>query len=156
VDKNQWDKVADVQEGRMFACGAATKDRLFVAGGLDRQGMTSNTCEVYNEATDEWHFISNLNANPSFLSSMVCCDGKVYVMGGCYASDSHRVECYDPDNDEWKVKTTLPLRLPVGPIGQYYLKACSIAVSTRSLNKLSMTLLSRTDLRGDKTKCVMM
>ncbi|XP_020624389.1 kelch-like protein 12 [Orbicella faveolata] len=157
VNQNQWDKVADVQEGRMFACGAATKDRLFIAGGLDREGMTSNTCEVYNETTDEWHFIANLNANPSFLSSMVCCDGKVYVLGGCYDNDSHHaVECYDPDNDEWKVKTKLPFRFPVAAIGQYYLQACSMTIFTRSLNKLPMTLLSRSGLRGDKTKCVMM
>ena len=157
VNQNQWDKVADVQEGRMFACGTATKETLFIAGGLDREGMTSNTCEVYNETTNEWHFIANLNANPSFLSSMVCCDGKVYVLGGCYDNDSPQtVECYDPDNDEWKVKTKLPFRLPVGPIGRYYSQACSMTVFTRSLKELPMTLLSRPGLRTDKTKCVMM
>lgn len=157
VNENQWDKVADVQEGRMFACGAATKDRLFIAGGLDREGMTSNTCEVYNETTDEWHFIANLNASPSVLSSMVSCDDKVYVLGGCYDNDSYQtVECYDPDNDEWKVKTKLPFRLPVGPVQRYYLQACSMSVFTRSLNKLPMTLLSRPGLRGGKTKCVIM
>ena len=157
VGQNQWDKVADVQEGRMFACGAATKDKLFIAGGLDGEGMALNTCEVYNETTDEWHFIANLNASPSFLSSMVRCDGKVYVLGGCYDSNSHQtVECYDPDNDEWKVKTKLPFHLPVGPIERYCLKACSMTVFTRSLNKLPMTLLSRPGLRGDKAKCVMM
>ena len=157
VSQNQWNKVADVQEGRMFACGAATKDKLFIAGGLDREGMTSSTCEVYNETTDEWHFIAKLNASPSFLSSMVCCDGKVYVLGGCYDNDSHQtVECYDPDNDEWKVKTKLPFHLPVGPIERYCLKACSMTVFTSSLNKLPLTLLPRSGLRGGKAKCVMM
>lgn len=161
VNKNQWDKVADVQEGRMFACGAATKDRLFIAGGLDRERMILNTCEVYNEAIDEWHFIANMNANPNFFSSMVCCDGKVYVLGGCYDNDSPQtVECYDPDSDEWKVKTTLPFSIPMGPIGLYYLHACSMTVFTRYLSKLPMTLLSpsgRSVRRGhDKAKCVTM
>ena len=156
LNQNQWEKVADAQEGRMFACGAATKDRLFIVGGLDREGMTSNTCEVYNETRDEWHFIANLNANPSFLSSMVCCDGKVYVLGGCYDNESHHtVECYDPDNDEWKVNTELPFHIPMGN-GLYYLHASSMTVFTRSLNKRPMTLLSRPGLWVDKTKCVVM
>jgi len=152
LNKNQWDKVADAQEGRMFACGAATKDRLFIAGGLNREGMTSNTCEVYNETADEWHFIANLNAYPSFLSSMVCCDCKVYILGGCISQQT--VECYDPDNDEWKVKTNLPFRFPAKAF--YYSHACSMTVFTRSLNKRPMALLSRSSLRGDKTKCVIM
>lgn len=154
LNQNHWDKVADAQEGRMFACGTATKDRLFIAGGSNREGMISNTCEVYNETADEWHFIANLNANPSFLSSMVCCDYKVYVLGGCNSQQT--VECYDPDNNEWKVKTNLPFRFPAKALYRYYLHACSMTVFTRSLSKRPMTLLSRSILRGDKTKCVIM
>lgn len=34
---------------------------------------------------------------------MVCCDGNLYLLGGCYGSDFEVVivECYDYDNDEW-------------------------------------------------------
>lgn len=49
--------------------------------------MILNICEVYNEIIDEWYFIVNLNVSLSVLSSMVCCDGKVYVLGGCYDND---------------------------------------------------------------------
>lgn len=71
----------------MFVCGVVMKDRLFIVGGFDWEGMIFNICEVYNEIIDEWYFIVNLNVSLSVLSSMVCCDGKVYVLGGCYDND---------------------------------------------------------------------
>ncbi|KAL9955528.1 hypothetical protein ACROYT_G036864 [Oculina patagonica] len=157
VKNNRWDKVADVQEGRMFACGAATKDRLIVAGGLDPEGMTSNTCEMYNETTNEWLFIANLSSKPNFLSSMVCCDDKVYVLGGCYGSSPNEtIECYDPVNDEWKEKTKLPFRIPLESRGRYFLHACSMTFFTPSLSNIPITWLSRPGRRDDKHKCVTM
>ena len=155
---NQWDKVADIQEARMFACGAATKEKLFIAGGLDRGGMTTtNTCEVYNETTNEWQFIANLIAKPCFLSSMVCCDDKIYVLGGCYDNDSHQaVECYDPDKNEWHKKTKLPINIPSAPPGEFYLHACSMRIFTKSLSNLPITWLLRPSQPDDKRKCVIM
>ena len=41
---------------------------------------------------------------------MVCCDGNLYVLGGCYGSDSEgaTVERYDYDKNEWIKTTTIP------------------------------------------------
>ena len=155
--RKQWDKVADIQEARMFACGAATKEKLFIAGGLDLGGMrTFNTCEVYNKTTNEWQFIANLIARPSLVCSMVCCDDNIYVLGGCYERNSHQtVECYDPDKNEWNEKTKLPIRIPIEP-RSVYLHASTMRIFTRSLSNLPVTWLSPSSRPCDKRKCVIM
>lgn len=56
--KNKWEEIADMQQERGQFFGVAVQEKIFVAGGKDRQNM--KTCEVYNTSTNEWHFIGSL------------------------------------------------------------------------------------------------
>ena len=46
------------------------------------------------------------------FGSMVCLEGTLYVLGGTkeFAKSSLSVECYDPAEDKWIEKTTIPVK----------------------------------------------
>ena len=107
---NQWEKIADMQQGRAYAFGVAFQGKIFVAGGKDRSRKELNSCEVYNITTDEWQFVGSLNV-PRSHGSMLCVNGTIYVLGGSlprYANAS-TVEVYEPVGNKWTQKTTIPV-----------------------------------------------
>ena len=107
---NQWEEIADMQQGRFGAFGEATEGKIFVAGGLNQDGKVSKRCEMYNVSTNEWQYIGSLN-HFRVYGSMVCLKGTLYVLGGTKnARDSLlAVESYDLTKDEWIKKTTIPV-----------------------------------------------
>ncbi|KAL9957022.1 hypothetical protein ACROYT_G038605 [Oculina patagonica] len=109
--KNRWDKVADIHiDARNHITGAAAHEKIFIADGL--------FCEVFIETTNEWQFVStpdvfNLNAECRLLSI----DDRLYMLAKVVnfkvyeGKVQHRikVECYDPDKNEWSQKTEIPI-----------------------------------------------
>ena len=65
---------------------------------------------MYNTLTNEWQSIANLNV-PRCYGSMVCLNGKLYVLGGesHYTRSELSVECFDPANEKWIQETTIPM-----------------------------------------------
>jgi len=105
-----WDKIADIQKARHSAFGAAADERVFIAGGYASMGLEcmSQTCEMYNVSTNERQFTANLTM-PRAMASMVCVEGKLYVLGGRVSSLGRTaVECYDREKNEWKEHTVFP------------------------------------------------
>ena len=103
--ENKWERIADMLEGRSYAFGVASREKIFVAGGENMTGRLK-TCEMYNTLTNEWHLVANLKV-PRCHGSMVCLNGKLYVLGGTRSELS--VECFDPANDQWIQETTIPV-----------------------------------------------
>ena len=111
---NQWEKIADMQQGRAYAFGVAFQGKIFVAGGKDRSQKELNSCEVYNITTDEWQFVGSLNV-PRSHGSMLCVNGTIYVLGGSLPryANAYTVEVYEPVGNKWTQKTTIPVeRIP--------------------------------------------
>lgn len=112
---NRWEEVALIQEARSFAFGAAANGKVYIAGGIGTGEKLLKSCEVYDEMTNEWCFIASLTI-PRYWGSMVCVDGKLYVLGGrtvlhlspWFEKQRCTVECYDWQKDKWRKKTTLP------------------------------------------------
>ena len=108
--ENEWERIADMLEERSDAFGVASQEKIFVAGGNSSRERLE-TCQMYNTLTNEWQLVANLNF-PRYYGSMVCLNGKLYVLGGkngqCWHSGELRVECFDPANDQWIHKTTIP------------------------------------------------
>ena len=127
LNQNTWEKVADMREARMLPCGAEAHGKIFVAGG--NKGV-SETCEVYNERSNEWQFIGSLVTRRNLFRSMVCCDGNLYVLGGCYGSDSEgaTVERYDYTNDKWIKTDTIPFQQNEN-VERCFASACSMGIS---------------------------
>ncbi|KAL9957018.1 hypothetical protein ACROYT_G038598 [Oculina patagonica] len=117
--KNQWDKIADIQMARSSSCatGAAANGKIFIAGGA-RNFLCQ--CEVFTETTNEWQFISSTDVfhpitarEPKLLSI----DDRLYVVFKVLNVNVRegkirkriKVKCYDPDKNEWKQKTEIPI-----------------------------------------------
>ncbi|KAL9957021.1 hypothetical protein ACROYT_G038603 [Oculina patagonica] len=112
--KNQWDKVADIQIARSWATGAAANGKIVIAGGVYDMGRSATglRCEVFNETTNEWHFISNFGIHPQFTPKLLSVDDRLFVVATEPQESvlyQRKVECYDPDNDEWHQNTCIPL-----------------------------------------------
>jgi len=108
--ENKWEEIANMQENRMVAFGVATEGKIFVAGGMNSTSFLQ-TCEMFNISTNEWQLIGSLTVERA-CGSMVCLKGKLYVLGGTKTWGSGlSVECYDPTEDKWIEKTTIPVKM---------------------------------------------
>ena len=109
IVENKWERIADMLEQRSEAFGVASQEKIFVAGGKNSTGRLK-TCEMYNTSTNEWQLVANLNF-PRYCGSMVCLNGKLYVLGGEKDRKQRElsVECFDPANDQWIHETTIPV-----------------------------------------------
>ena len=109
---SKWEEIANMQQKRSGAFGVASEGKIFVAGGSDLQAYFK-TCEMFNVWTNEWQLIGSLNVSRAF-GSMVCLKGTLFVLGGLnafYWRSELRVECYDPAENKWIQKTTIPVKM---------------------------------------------
>ena len=108
---NKWEEIANMQQKRGNAFGVASEGKIFVAGGKNFF-VFFKTCEMYNISTNEWQFIGSLNVFRAY-GSMVCLKGTLYVLGGINGSRQSElsVECYDPAENKWIEKTTIPVKM---------------------------------------------
>ena len=94
---------------------------------------------MHNISTNEWQFIGSLNAVHSF-GSMVCLKGTLYVLGGTF-HDHLNVECYDPSEDKWIKKTTIPVKMISKDIhNNDTFKGCVLKLSKGVLDKLDVVM----------------
>ncbi|KAL9955527.1 hypothetical protein ACROYT_G036863 [Oculina patagonica] len=141
LNKGKVDKLANLRVERESACGALAHGKIFVAGGRRQYGIWSKTCEVYDETINQWHFIAEIlmpaYARPNW--KIVSADDKLYSVVCLHKSDSPetRIECYDPEKDEWNEAAIIPLHLNAkeerGRLHRSYwcrvgVNACSIRV----------------------------
>ncbi|KAL9968235.1 hypothetical protein ACROYT_G026585 [Oculina patagonica] len=113
LSKRKWDKLANLKEARKEASGTATHKKNFITGGWSEatsyfpySPLTVNTCEVYNERTNEWQFIARSRLSP--FGSMLCIGDKVYVVDNVWLNRGE-IECYGPDKEKWNVVTIIPV-----------------------------------------------
>ena len=135
VSTNTWAKLADLQEPRRGAQGAAANGKIFIIDG-GRTGMSS--CEVYSETTNEWHYIASLISLPKacYARALFSANGKLYVLRTIdLIRESReygiRIDCYDPDSNLWTKLDQLPPRLLVWPEASRFFAApefCSMKV----------------------------
>ena len=117
VNRNQWDKVADIQVARTSAHGAAANGKVFIAGGYQQEmGWLNHSYEMYDESTNEWQFISSIK-KPKAFETILAADGHLHTVSreivhrpGCkrgFYLQQITIECYDPEKNEWKVKSQI-------------------------------------------------
>ena len=135
--ENKWEEIANMQQERQCAFGVATEGKIFLAGGMRQEFSWLKTCEMHNISTNEWQFIGSLNAVHSY-GSMVCLKGTLYVLGGTSA-DHLNVECYDPSEDKWIKKTTIPVEM-ISKDNNNTFKGCVLKLSKGVLDKLDVVM----------------
>ena len=120
---------------RESASGATADGKIFVAGGMNRNDMWSNTCEVYDETTNEWQFIAGLYMPYHLLPKILSADDKLYVLASWHDSDSPgtMVQCYDPERDDWDEAAEIPIRVNVMVARKYHRPYCPVRVNACSM-----------------------
>ena len=70
---------------------------------------------------------------------MVCLKGTLYVLGGTsnYLRGDLKVECYDPTEDNWIQKTTIPVKM-ISEDNKDTFSGCVLKLSKGVLNKLDV------------------
>jgi len=112
ADDREWAEVAPINQARYNAFGAAMNGKVYIAGGhQDREAL--NTCEVYNPLTNEWQLMPSLQV-PRMSASMVCYEGRLYVLGGIIPSFGRlsrvlSVEIFDSEQNEWRERSVIPV-----------------------------------------------
>ncbi|KAL9955654.1 hypothetical protein ACROYT_G037007 [Oculina patagonica] len=132
--KNQWDKVADIQEARGKAYGAAARGKILIVGGhggwcyRKRLQLQCDQCEVYDETLNEWQFIKRFNMRRDAFRNLVSLDDKVYAVGFTRCETRRdcelrhiRVECYNFEKNEWEKKSETAMMPTDG-------KVCSLRI----------------------------
>jgi len=144
IDPSEYirEEVAVMNEARHDAFGAAMNGKIYVAGGLQKNGphyTVLNTCEVYTPSTNEWQLMPSFN-KPRYFASMVCYMGTLYVVGGVKDRSKTReltVEMFDSGTNEWKEKSTLPVNHENQERGKkkIHYKACFATIHKDALEK---------------------
>ena len=109
---NSWCRVASTLEKREYSFGVILKSRVFLFGGFTSREFVdlSSSIEMYDPVSNIWTAIQNSSA-PACCSSVTSLNGRVYVTG--FQSHNHFLWIYDPDKNEWKHCTRLPISAPI-------------------------------------------
>lgn len=169
LGKQQWDKIPNTQVVRDWTYGAAVGGKIFIAGGINA-GETIQPCEVYNPETNEWQFIASfkcLDFRPKDLRNLLSIDGNLYALllvsvgkSGCTIKDLRlKIEGYDPDEDEWSLKTEIAISV----CNHTFINACSVRVfkgflDSRLLESCVPDFVTKSTISCgyDKRKCLVM
>ena len=112
ADDHEWEEVAPINQARYNAFGAAMNGKVYIAGGRvsQRRAVALDTCEVYNPLTNEWQLMPSLKV-PRMSASMVCHEGRLYVLGGVDINWSRvlSVETLDSERNEWRERSVIPV-----------------------------------------------
>jgi N-acetylneuraminic acid mutarotase len=107
-----WFKGANMPMPRTDFTGAILDGKVFVIGGLDKEGASTDVVEFYDPETDSWGTAQHL---PERLNHAAAAsyNGKLYVVGGYrdgygpkYASE--KLFVYDPLADIWQKGFPMP------------------------------------------------
>ena len=111
---NKLEELADINQARYNASGAAINGKVFIAGGQSSRKIIKLSTEAFDPSSNEWQCVTDLTL-PHFNASMVCFEGMLFVLGGTTYTMSDgitrtlTVEMFDPGINEWKVKSSIPV-----------------------------------------------
>lgn len=79
---NQWRVLANMPSERLGARAVVLGDRIYVIGGVDRNGAPSARVDVYDPAANTWSLFGALQT-PRGAAAVGNLGGRIYVIGGC-------------------------------------------------------------------------
>jgi N-acetylneuraminic acid mutarotase len=109
ISVEEWFVATDMSVPRTEIAATSIGSRIYVIGGFDADGATTNIVEVYNPRNDIWSEGKEL---PIALHHTVAAsyEGKLYVVGGFREGwiPSNTLFIYDPLTNEWTRGKDMP------------------------------------------------
>jgi N-acetylneuraminic acid mutarotase len=105
---SSWTTLASMPTGRADFGIAAVNGKIYVLGGINKDGAPLSTVEVYNPANNDWTSkMSMLIPRSGFATAVY--GGKIYVFGGNISSGFvGNAEVYDPESNLWSTVASMP------------------------------------------------
>lgn len=77
--------------------------------------LEGHQCEVYDETTNGWQFITSFRYGPGRFEALLAVDGDLYtssiIVDSCQSEKfSVRFVCYKPEENKWDTKTEVTAR----------------------------------------------
>lgn len=97
---------------RTEVAGAVLDGKIYVIGGYDESGKTTDVVEVYDPQTDRWSRGSSLPERVDHAAATAY-NNKLFVVGGYIAVEGQRTPTnksfiYDPSKDKWQEIKSMP------------------------------------------------
>ena len=104
-----WVARAEMPTPRSEAGSDALNAKIYIVGGYDVSGNTTDIMEVYDSRIDEWSTAASL-PQPLDHPAVASHDNKLYVVGGFYSDrkTSDRLFIYDPVSNKWQEGPPMP------------------------------------------------
>jgi N-acetylneuraminic acid mutarotase len=96
TDGGVWQELAPMPTARQELATAVLNGKIYVIGGYDKDGNSTDTVEVYNPNTNTWASAHPIPTAQNHNSAAVAA-GQLYSFGGA----SNRTYVYDPLGDSW-------------------------------------------------------
>jgi N-acetylneuraminic acid mutarotase len=110
---NSWTVERPMPTARSNFAIAVYNSKIYVIGGTVGNGFVGNN-EVYDPSTNMWETKTSMPTPRGDLSASVVND-KIYLIGGKiysntnpYFAETNLNEVYDPANDSWTIKSSIP------------------------------------------------
>jgi DNA-binding CsgD family transcriptional regulator/N-acetylneuraminic acid mutarotase len=103
-----WKKMADKPTPVTQVQSVLIQEKIYVPGGLGKDGKPSQALEVYDPRQNRWDRKADL---PVALSGCAAAayEGNLYIFGGWDGkSNSDQVYIYSPDQNQWEKRSPLP------------------------------------------------
>lgn len=117
LNNNRWSSLEDLPTSTSFAASTTYDAHIYLIGG-SADGRISATVRRYNFQTEQWE---DLPGKPTPVSNVnaVVLGEKIYVPGGITSGENTTsvLEVYDPRNNTWSTKNSLP-----NPLSDYALE----------------------------------
>ena len=95
---------------RKWAHGAGVNEKIYIAGGVFQGSLLPESCqcEVYDETTNEWQFITSFVIGNTRIETLLAVDGELYGLSSIDSfNENVRIDYYNPKTNKWTHKTRL-------------------------------------------------
>ena len=111
-ETDKWTKGKDLPTPRTRAVVESVNGKIYVMGGMDESSLLSASVEEFSPITGLWKEKTNI-PRPRYNFATCVLDGRIYVIGGMVQGKNDwenvgTVEEYNPTEDRWALKSTMP------------------------------------------------
>jgi N-acetylneuraminic acid mutarotase len=107
---NSWDTKASVPSSRLFGVAGAANNIIYMVGGEDASGKSTQTVRAHTIATNSWSTKADIPRNRQSANGASFLNGRLYVSGGLSNTGgaARTLYAYNPGTNTWAKKANMP------------------------------------------------